>query len=87
MSLGAVYTAPAFAFLGITFPIYNMNGFALFWRDMLPISTYTQLQLSQANYGLSIWAEGDKLLTLLTFWLLFIPVLFLFKRRLKKAAL
>jgi len=84
LSLGAVYTAPAFAFLGITFPIYNMNGFALFWRDMLPISHYTQLQLSQANYGVNIWSDGDKLLTILAFWLLFIPVLFLFRKRLKK---
>ena len=84
LSLGAVYTAPAFAFLGITFPIYNMNGFALFWRDLLPISHYTQLQLSQANYGVNIWSDTDKLLTILTFWLLFIPVLFLFKRRLRK---
>ena len=85
LSLGAVYTAPAFAFLGITFPIYNMNGFALFWRDMLPISHYTQLQLSQANYGVNIWSDGDKLLTILAFWLLFIPVLLLFRKRLKKA--
>jgi len=84
LSLGAVYTAPAFAFLGITFPIYNMNGFALFWRDLLPISHYTQLQLSQANYGLNIWSEGDKLLTILAFCLLFIPVLILFKKRLRK---
>lgn len=87
LSLGAVYTAPAFAFLGITFPIYNMNGFALFWRDLLPISHYTQLQLSQANYGVSIWSDTDKLLTILAFWLLFIPVLFLFKRRLRKGNL
>ena len=65
LSLGAVYTAPAFAFLGITFPIYNMNGFALFWRDLLPVSHYTQLQLSQANYGVNIWMETEKLLVLL----------------------
>jgi ABC-2 type transport system permease protein len=61
-----------------------MNGFALFWRDLLPISHYTQLQLSQANYGLNIWSEGDKLLTILAFFLLFIPVLILFKKRLRK---
>jgi ABC-2 type transport system permease protein len=84
LSLGAVYTAPAFAFLGITFPIYNMNGFALFWRDLLPISHYTQLQLSQANYGANVWWETEKLWTLLVFWIIFIPVIFLFKKRLKK---
>jgi ABC-2 type transport system permease protein len=84
LSLGAVYTAPAFAFLGITFPIYNMNGFALFWRDLLPISHYTQLQLSQANYGANVWWETEKLWALLAFWIVFIPVIFLFKKRLKK---
>ena len=84
MSMGAVYSAPAFAFLGITFPAYNMNGFALFWRDILPVTHYTQLQLSQANYGLSFWQESDKLITLLLFWLVFIPVILLFRKKLKK---
>ena len=84
LSLGAVYTAPAFAFLGITFPIYNMNGFALFWRELLPVSHYMQLQLSQANYGANVFLEADKLWTLLAFWIVFIPVVILFKKRLKK---
>lgn len=84
LSLGAVYTAPAFAFLGITFPVYNMNGFALFWRDLLPVAHYTQLQLSQANYGADIWIDLEKLGTLLLFWIVFIPVVWLFKKRLKK---
>lgn len=84
LSLGAVYTAPAFAFLGVTFPIYNMNGFALFWRDMLPISHYTQLQLSQANYGANVFLEVDKLWSLFAFWILFIPALLLLKKRLEK---
>ena len=84
LSLGAVYTAPAFAFLGVTFPIYNMNGFALFWRDLLPVSHYMQLQISQANYGANIFLETDKLWTLFSFWIVFIPVILLFKKRLKK---
>jgi len=84
LSLGAVYTAPAFAFLGITFPIYNMNSFALFWRDILPVSHYIQLQLSQANYGANLSLEIDRLLALSSFWIIFIPVIILFKKRLKK---
>jgi ABC-2 type transport system permease protein len=83
LSLGAVYTAPAFAFLGVTFPIFNMNDFALFWRDMLPISHLVSLQISQANYGADIFLEQDKLLTLFAFWIVFIPVVFAFKKRLK----
>ena len=82
LSLGAVYTAPAFAFLGITFPVYNMNGFALFWRDILPISHYMQLQLSQANYAANVFLELDKLGVLFLFWFCFIPVVFFFKKEL-----
>ncbi|MEA2073653.1 MAG: ABC transporter permease [Campylobacterota bacterium] len=82
LSLGAVYTAPAFAFLGVTFPIYNMNQFALFWRDLLPISHYMELQISQANYGADIYLEIDKLLIIMLFWLLFIPVVMRFRQRL-----
>ncbi len=82
LSIGAVYTAPAFAFLGVTFPISSMNSFALFWRDLLPIAHYIEIQISQANYGADIFMEIDKLLYLGTFSLLFIPVYFRFKQRL-----
>jgi ABC-2 type transport system permease protein len=82
LSLGAVYTAPAFAFLGVTFPVYSMNSFALFWRDMLPISHYIEFQISQANYGANLLLESDKLVSLFAFWILFIPVYFMFKRKL-----
>ncbi|WP_321779589.1 ABC transporter permease [Sulfurimonas sp.] len=84
LSLGAVYTAPAFAFLGVTFPIFNMNSFALFWRDMLPISHFVELQISQANYGLGFTLELQKLLILFSFWIIFVPVFYMFKRRLQR---
>jgi len=82
LSLGAVYTAPAFAFLGVTFPTSNMNDLALFWRDLLPISHYIELQISQANYGSNVFLEIDRLLILGSFWLLFIPIVWRFKKRL-----
>ena len=82
LSLGAVYTAPAFAFLGVTFPVYNMNAFALFWRDMLPISHFMELQISQANYGTNVFLELDKLAYIFAFWIVYIPVYFMFKKRL-----
>ena len=84
LSLGAVYTAPAFAFLGVTFPIFNMNEFALFWRNLLPISHYMEIQISQANYGASPFLEIDKLLIIFAFWVVFIPVGFMFRKRLKR---
>lgn len=83
LSLGAVYTAPAFAFLGVTFPVYNMNTFALFWRDLLPISHYIEFQISQANYGASLYQELNSLLSIFAFWFLIIPVFIRFQSRLK----
>jgi ABC-2 type transport system permease protein len=82
LSLGAVYTAPAFAFLGVTFPTSSMNTFAVFWRDLLPISYYMELQISQANYGADIFLELDKLFYLSLFTLVFIPVFIRFHQRL-----
>jgi ABC-2 type transport system permease protein len=82
LSLGAVYTAPAFAFLGVTFPVLNMNSFALFWRDLLPIAHFVELQISQANYGAPISLEIGKVFTLFTFWIVYIVVFFMFRRRL-----
>jgi ABC-2 type transport system permease protein len=84
LSIGAVYTAPAFAFLGVTFPIYNMNEFALFWRSILPISHYMEIVISQANYGADIALDIDKLGTIYAFWLLLIPVFWLFRYRVEK---
>jgi len=84
LSLGAVYTAPAFAFLGVTFPTSSMNNIALFWRDLLPIAHYMEIQISQANYGVDIFMESSRLLTLAAFSLLFIPVFIMFHKRLQK---
>ena len=81
LSLGAAYTAPAFAFLGVTFPAQSMNDFALFWKSMLPISHYVALQISQANYGADVVMEIPKLLHIMAFWILGIVVYWRFKRR------
>jgi len=81
LSLGAVYTAPAFAFLGVTFPVDSMNAFAQLWRELLPISHYMELLISQANYGADIFLEQDKLLDITLFTLLFIPVFIRFRVR------
>ena len=51
ISMGAAYTAPAFAFIGITFPSDSMPLFAQIWRQLLPITHYMQLQIGIVNYG------------------------------------
>lgn len=68
LSLGALYTAPAFAFLGITFPASGMPEFAFFWHNLLPVSHYIKLQISQASYGVSV-LETLPLLTNLSYFL------------------
>ncbi len=56
LSLAAAYTAPAFAFMGITFPVSDMNLMARIWRCLLPISHYIDIQTALANYGASLSA-------------------------------
>jgi ABC-2 type transport system permease protein len=81
LSLGALFTAPAFAFLGVTFPVDSMNSFAQFWRGILPISHFMELEISQANYGISPLFEVDKLLSLFSFWIVFILLFYIFRKR------
>ena len=38
ISIATIYSAPALAFVGITYPINNMNSFAVFWGEMMPIT-------------------------------------------------
>nr|WP_319556111.1 ABC transporter permease [uncultured Vibrio sp.] len=51
MSFAGAFTAPSFAFMGITFPVTDMNMLATTWRSLLPISHYIEVQVGQASYG------------------------------------
>lgn len=62
LSFAGAFTAPSFAFMGITFPVSDMNVLAQSWRSLLPVSHYIEVQLAQANYGL---ASATSLLQLL----------------------
>ena len=76
LSFTAVFTAPAFAAMGITFPLMNMEGVAVAWHELLPISHYIHIQISQANYGAplaSVWGAFGMLalflvITPLVYW-------------------
>lgn len=57
ISFAGAFTAPSFAFMGITFPVSDMNSFAQFWRSLLPISHYIEVQVSQVSYGQN-WLES-----------------------------
>ncbi|GEM79106.1 ABC transporter permease [Vibrio superstes] len=51
LSFAGAFTAPGFAFMGITFPVTDMNFLAQFWRGLLPISHYIEAQVSQVSYA------------------------------------
>lgn len=77
LSLAGAYTAPGFAFMGVTFPVSAMGDFAQFWRSLLPISHYVELQIGQTNYGQPLAAALPQFGALLMFLL---PLLLVVRR-------
>lgn len=74
MSLVAGFTAPAFAFMGVSFPAGEMPFFAQCWRAMLPVSHYITLQIGQFNYGATLQQAMPALLALASFSLLWLLI-------------
>ena len=73
MSFAAAYTAPSFAFMGVTFPATDMGSLATIWRDLLPISHYIEAQISQVSYGVSAWETIREFMPAMLYYL--IPLL------------
>ncbi|MCG9597358.1 ABC transporter permease [Vibrio sp. Isolate25] len=69
MSFAGAFTAPSFAFMGITFPVTDMNHLAQAWRSLLPISHYIEVQVSQVSYGQSVYDALPHLLPMLGYLL------------------
>lgn len=67
MSMVAGFSAPAFAFLGVTFPTSDMPALAQIWRALLPVSHYVKIQIQQVNYGLSLHQSNNEFIYLLLF--------------------
>lgn len=70
MSLAAGFTAPAFAFVGVTFPATDMPLLAQIWRSALPVTHYLDVQLHQVNHGQRLHEATPQLLALAAFLLL-----------------
>lgn len=68
ISLAGALTAPGLAFMGVTFPASAMGGFATFWRALLPISHYADIQIDVANRAQGLLAIAPQLGALLLFW-------------------
>ncbi|UPW18793.1 ABC transporter permease [Agarivorans sp. TSD2052] len=81
LSFAGALTAPSFAFMGITFPVSDMPWFAQFWRQLIPVTHYIEVQVSQANYGAGLLQSLPSLHTLLLFCLAFISAAWLVKIR------
>ncbi|WP_434361677.1 ABC transporter permease [Parasalinivibrio latis] len=75
LSFVAGFTAPAFAFMGVTFPASDMLWLAKSWRALLPVSHYVGIQISETAYGASVSNISNSLLSLLA---LCIPLLVCF---------
>ncbi|HCH02452.1 MAG TPA: multidrug ABC transporter permease [Vibrio sp.] len=74
MSFVAAFTAPAFAFMGITFPTSDMPLLGQVWRSLLPVSHYIDVQVKQVNNGVDLVQVMGSLLTLSLFVILLIVV-------------
>lgn len=80
LSLAAAYTAPSFAYMGVTFPATDMNPLAQLWRSCLPISHFMEIQIGQASYGAPLVDALPQLISLLGFLVLFAVSLLLARR-------
>ena len=69
LSLCAAYLAPAFAFMGVTFPRGDMVTLARVWGDLMPSTHYLQLQVAVADHGAPWSVLWPPLLILLLFLL------------------
>ena len=84
MSLVAGFSAPAFAFMGVTFPTTDMPILAQIWRALLPISHYINLQIQQVNYDSPIQSTVTDFISLLLFLSLLYAAKLIFLKRKKQ---
>ncbi|OEF07741.1 ABC transporter permease [Vibrio genomosp. F10] len=80
MSFAGAFTAPSFAFMGITFPVTDMNMLAQWWRALLPVSHYIEVQVSQASYGVSALDSMTHLTPMLGYFFAALLCLWLIKQ-------
>ncbi|CAK2113658.1 ABC transporter permease [Vibrio crassostreae] len=87
MSFAGAFTAPSFAFMGITFPVTDMNTAAQIWRSLLPVSHYIEVQTAQSSYGVSAAESLISLSSMLWYAVPAFVVILLIKKHLVQAAL
>ncbi|MDG3088167.1 ABC transporter permease [Vibrio hannami] len=85
MSFAGAFTAPSFAFLGVTFPVSDMGSAAQIWRSLLPASHYIEAQIAQSSYGVTSWQTIEGLVPMMWYLVPFLLVSLLGKKHLSKA--
>ncbi|AZQ84384.1 ABC transporter permease [Colwellia sp. Arc7-635] len=73
LSVAVFFTAPAFAYAGVTFPQQSMPLLAELWAYLLPVRSLLRLQIEQTELGTSVQHSLPELLILLSFVLLPLP--------------
>ncbi|WP_281212690.1 ABC transporter permease [Shewanella insulae] len=76
--------APAFPFMGITFPTQEMPQLAQWWRVLMPSSHYIDTHVGVVSYGQGFAVFAQQVTSYAGF-LVLIPVIVLLARRVKQA--
>ncbi|MBO1270645.1 ABC transporter permease [Shewanella sp. 4t3-1-2LB] len=72
--------APAFAFMGVTFPTSNMPLLAQWWRALIPSSHYIETHIAIVNHGLGLTTVLLQSTNYLGFLLLLLPAWYFARR-------
>jgi ABC-2 type transport system permease protein len=67
VSIGTLLTAPAFGYMGVSFPRHGMNAFAYAWGDMLPGTWFLMVRIDQTIRGTPPELSLKPILVLATF--------------------
>jgi ABC-2 type transport system permease protein len=67
VSIGTLLTAPAFGYMGVSFPRHGMNAFAYAWGDILPGTWYLMVRIDQTIRGTPVELSSKPVLVLLAF--------------------
>jgi ABC-2 type transport system permease protein len=78
------FSAPSFAFLGVTFPVTDMPVFAQFWRSLMPAGHFVDGFVHQANYAAGAAGLAQPVLVLASYCLLLPMAVFLIKRKVRR---
>jgi ABC-2 type transport system permease protein len=73
LSFTIFFTAPAFAYVGITFPQHAMPLIAQIWTYILPVRSLLRLQVEQVEMGAPVVNSLPEILILLCFVLFPLP--------------